>query len=172
MNIVTPFTLSCWLRYILFPLSEFIPWKYSQRRGNSSHNSTIMQSTPPYSAALYLHYLLWDSSGECSRPLPVSSNLWCSRCFTRVPHLRLCFLRSYLNTFMWETRRLRLNAVLNLCMRICFPKSNVLSVSLRYKQTSVFQCALGCVCLHVCFNAPHRLQADIFSILSKLIDFN
>lgn len=75
--LLSPSAADCAIYYSHSP--EFIPGKYSQRRGNSSHKSTIMQSTPPYSAALYLHYLLWDSSGECSRPLPVSSNLWCSR---------------------------------------------------------------------------------------------
>lgn len=38
-----------------------------------------MQSTPPYGAGLYLHYLLWDLSGECQPA------------FFRLIHVMHCF---------------------------------------------------------------------------------
>lgn len=112
VNTFTPLALSQWLCNVLCTLSEFIPWKYSQRRGNSSRKLTIMQSTPPYSAALYLHYLLWDLPGECSPPAclhlihVVEGAAWV--CSSHVSYLHFNYIVPYVisvvSRWRWETR--------------------------------------------------------------------
>lgn len=100
--------LSQWLCNTLRLLSEFIPLKCSQRRGNSSRKLTIMQSTPHYGAALYRHYLLWDLSGECSPPacLPPSNSCCGRSCFGLQSTCVLPAFQLYVlscSHFRWET---------------------------------------------------------------------
>lgn len=133
VNTVSPLALSRWLCYILYPLSEFIPLKYSQRQGNTSHKLTLMQSTPPYSAALYLHYLLWDLSGDCSPPAclclihVVEGAAWV--CSSRVSYLYfspMCYVGGF--TLKVTNKVQHVSTALITATSICFTRRNVLSV--------------------------------------------
>lgn len=136
-----------------------------------------MQSMPPCSAALYLHYLQWDLSGEC---MPACLNLvMLLKGFLFLFFFKMGFHASHLHfisvfyvSCCTVCEKQRGSRSFNLSVQHCFMKSYVLSMPASsifgYKQIQWISCLRACLCFH----APACVLADIFSIFSKLIDFN